>query len=86
VSKEPGVWGLTRKKDLAHYFRKRKALNGNLADMTIHPTSKGRGHAYLFVPRPDWDPTHPLTCKDCLELLEFEKECEGMEPPKRPVS
>ncbi len=58
------LWGLTKKTDVTHCFRKKR---------TICPTSKGQGHGWLFVPRPDWDPTHPLTCKNCLKILEFEE-------------
>lgn len=76
-----GVWGLTRKMDIVHIFRKRIPSNGKYyADMTIHPTSKGRGHGYLFIPRPGWDPHHPLTCPECLKLLEFEQEVQEKTP------
>jgi hypothetical protein len=74
ILSEPGVWGLTRSFDIVHYFRKRKPRNAKkYADMTIHPTSKGGGYAYLFVPRLDWNPQHPLTCPECLLALEFER-------------
>lgn len=59
-----GTWGLLRKLGTVHYFR---------AGRCIHPTSQKKARGWLFVERHDWDPSHPLTCPDCLRLLEQEK-------------
>jgi hypothetical protein len=76
-SPHPDTYGLTKKMDFIHYFR-----NGH----TICPTSKGRGHAWLFVARPDHVPScGDLTCPACLKLLEFEAR-EQSKTPESPLS
>lgn len=71
------LFGLTQKADMVHGFRNRARIDGKIAEMTIHPTSKNGGHAYLFVPREKWDITDPhmrsLTCPVCLRILKFEE-------------
>ena len=77
MTKSPDeAWGFTRKMDFVHKFRKNQC---------IHRTSAGGGHGWLFVPKPDWDPTHPLTCPDCLRQLESEKKIEELARTKEKV-
>jgi hypothetical protein len=70
------IWGLTRKMDVVHYFRDGRS---------ICPTSKGHGHGWLFVSRPDWTPEHPFTCEKCRKILDFEKK-ESQVSPVSPLS
>jgi hypothetical protein len=76
-----GTYGLTKKTDFIHFFRNNHTI------CPTSSTSKGKGHAWLFVARPDHVPTPgDLTCPACLKILEFEaREARG-KPPHSPQS
>jgi len=75
-----GVWGFTRKQDAVHAFRKNPV---NHAHQCIHRTGPQDAHGWLWIPKPDWDPSHPMTCPDCLKQLENEKKIEELGKTKR---
>lgn len=60
---EDGVWGITRKMDLVHFFRGKRTI------------CEGRNHkrGWLFIARPEWVPDAPETCPVCLKQLRLDK-------------
>jgi hypothetical protein len=74
-SNEPVTYGFTRKQDRVHAFRKNPKTH---ADQCIHRTGPRDAHGYLFIPKPDLDPSHPMTCPDCLKQLENERKIDEL--------
>lgn len=74
------TWGFTRKQDAVHAFRKNSITH---AHQCVHPTGPKGACGWLWIPKPDWDPSHPMTCPDCLKQLENEKKIEELGKTKR---